>query len=236
MSTHPLRKIIQKTGFDVLKFRPKPNPLEWLKDKQIKTVLDVGANVGQFAKEIREFLPETKIISFEPLSDCFHKLTENMKDDNSFKAFNFALGEKDEVTTIHHSDYSPSSSILHMAHNHKSLFPHTKESRPEQITIKKLDDLDLITTEKLEQHILLKIDTQGFEDKVLKGAEKFLEHVTYIIIETSYIELYEKQPLFADIYSILTHKEFIYKGGLQQKMNGKTGQIISEDSLFVKEN
>jgi FkbM family methyltransferase len=233
MTENKIRKIIQKTGFDFHRHYPTLNRLDQLKDNNIKTVFDVGANVGQFAKEIRKILPDAFIYSFEPLSECFKKLTENMVGDSKFKAFNFALGEKDEILQINRSAYSPSSSILDMADAHKKLFPHTKESAPEKITVKKLDDLDI--TKESKGEILLKIDTQGYEDRVFRGSLNFLKKVRFVVVETSFVELYKGQPLFANIYSLLKNEGFTYKGSLQQKTDSKTGEVISEDSLFTKD-
>jgi FkbM family methyltransferase len=231
MNKKYLRKIIQKTGFDFHKYYPTPNKLNWLKDRKIRIVLDVGANVGQFVKEIRETLPNAFIYSFEPLAECFSKLNENLKGDKNFKAFNFALGEKDEEVTMNHSVYSPSSSILEMAKAHKDLFPHTKEATPEKITIKRFDDIKNLN---LEKEILLKIDTQGYEDRVLRGMPETLKGVKIIIIETSFVELYEGQKLFDGMYEMLKDLGFCYKGALQQKINNKTGEVVSEDSIFER--
>ncbi len=92
-----VRKIIQKTGFDFHRHYPQANKMSWFKDENIKTVLDIGANVGQFAKEIREELPNAFIYSFEPLKECFDKLKTMESNDNKFKAFNFAIGDKKEI-------------------------------------------------------------------------------------------------------------------------------------------
>jgi FkbM family methyltransferase len=231
MTTNKIRKIIQKTGLDIHKYRPEINRLEWIKEQNIKTILDVGANVGQFVKEIREVLPDIFIYSFEPLEECFVILNENMKGDKKFEALNFALGEKDEEVLMNHSTYSPSSSILEMAQAHKDLFPHTKEAKPERITIKRFDDIKNLN---LEKEILLKIDTQGYEDRVLRGMSETLKNVKIIIIETSFVELYEGQKLFDGMYEMMKNLGFHYKGALQQKINNKTGEVVSEDSIFER--
>jgi len=229
---NPIRKIIQKTGFDFHRHYTVPDKLIYLQTLNLQTVLDIGANVGQFVKEIREQLPEAQIYSFEPIKECFDKLEENMKADKNFKAFNFALGDKDQNLEMHKSSYTPSSSILDMAETHKTLFPHTKDSKPEQIVVKKLDDI--ATNLNLSKNILIKIDVQGFEDKVITGGIETFKKANVVIIENSFVELYKNQSLFDDIYQKLKILGFVYKGGLQEKLNKKTGQIISEDSLFIR--
>ena len=229
---NPIRKVIQKTGFDLHRYHKELDKLAQLKDKNIKTVLDIGANTGQFAKEAREKLPDTKIYSFEPLKECFDKLEENMKTDKNFKAFNIALGDKNEKAEMHKSSYTPSSSILEMAKAHKTLFPHTKENKPEQIEVKRLDDA--VISLSLEKEIMIKVDVQGFEDKVIEGGKETFKKTKVVLIENSFVELYESQPLFDDIYEKLKSFGFEYKGSMQEKVDKHTGKIISEDSIFIR--
>lgn len=233
MLLHTLRKILQKTGFDFHRYKATPNKLSYLKTLNIHTVLDIGANTGQFAKEICEILPEAHIYSFEPLSECFKSLEERMKPYEKFTAFNYALGDANETVTMHKNAYSPSSSILEMSENHKTLFPHTKDSSPEQIQVKRLDDIT--SSLALKETILIKVDVQGFESKVISGGEQTFKKAQAILIENSFITLYENQPLFDDIYKTLHTLGFEYRGALQEKINAQTGEIISEDSLFIRQ-
>lgn len=229
---HHLRKIIHKTGFDLHRYRPAADKLSCLHNLNIKSVLDIGANTGQFAKEIRGVLPEAQIYSFEPLKECFEKLNENMKTDKKFRSFNFALGEKEEKIEMHKSAYTPSSSILEMAEAHKTMFPHTKEHQSEKIEVKTLDGLS--PSLNLQKEILIKVDVQGFEDKVIAGGRETFKKARAVIIENSFVELYKGQPLFDDIYEKLKELGFSYRGSLEEKVDRATGKIISEDSLFVK--
>jgi len=200
--------------------------LAWIKNQNIKTVLDIGANVGQFVKEIRERLSEAQIYSFEPLKECFEKLLKI----DGLKAFNFALGDKEGVVEMNKSRYSPSSSLLQMSDAHKTLFPHTKEHSPEKIEVKRLDDIKL----NLKPEILIKVDVQGFEGKVIEGGAETFKKAKVILIENSFVELYQDQPLFDKIYQKLKSLGFEYQSSKEQKINKHTGEVISEDSIFVR--
>lgn len=228
---HLIRKFIQKIGIDVHRYKKQPDKLEWLQEFEIKTVIDVGANVGQFAKEIREKLPNAFIYSFEPLKECFVELKKLEQLDNKIKAFNFALGEKDDKSIIHKSSYTLSSSLLNMSDIHKDEFPYTKDSTTEEIEVRKMDDI--FEKIDLKKEILIKVDTQGYEDRVINGGLKIFSIAKVIIIETSFVSLYDGQPLFNNIYSSLTSINFTYRGAIHQKI-GKNGEILFEDSLFVK--
>ena len=87
---------------------------------------------------------------------------------------------------------------------------------------------------ELEDDILLKIDVQGYENKVLKGAENILSLVKVVIVETSFRELYEGQVLFADIYQLLSKQGFIYSGSLEELKSPRDGIPLQQDSLFIK--
>ncbi len=229
---HPLRKLIQKTGFDLRRYRPEPDRSILWQKLDIHTVIDIGANTGQFATEIRGVLPTAWIYSFEPLESCFDTLEQSFKEDSKFKAFNYALGTKEEVMEMNRSEYAPSSSILPMSDNHKKLFPHTTEHTLEQIHIKILDEV--AKSIQFEKEIMIKVDVQGFEDKVIEGGLDTFGKARVVLIENSFIELYKGQPLFDNIYQKLKSLGFSYRGSTQQKLDKNTGEIISEDSLFIK--
>ena len=228
-----IRKAIQKTGFDLHRHRPKASYFDYIKELNINTIFDIGANTGQFAKEIRANLPEAKIYSFEPLKEAFHNLNKNFARDRKFEAFNIALGDKEQEFEINKSSYLPSSSILEMTDIHKTLFPHTKDHTKESIKICRFDDI--VKDLKIEKEILIKVDVQGFEDKVINGGTQTFQKAKIIIIETSFKNLYLGQPTFETLYQKLKFLGFNYSGSLQQKINSKTGEIISEDSIFLKQ-
>lgn len=205
---------------------------KWLQNMDIKTVIDVGAHTGQFALQIRKILPDARIYSFEPLSYCFKKLAEKSSQFGNFECFNVALGEEIRDSEIHLNKFSPSSSLLEMK-EHTHHFPFTQESTIETI---KVDTLDNFASRLcLEKNILLKIDVQGFEDKVICGGLGTLHQVKIIIVETSFKELYKNQPLFSDIYQLLTKLDFVYLGSWDQLKSPIDGSPCQEDSIFIKQ-
>jgi len=226
------RKVIEKYCLNINRFKTKVSKFDYLKTLNINTVIDIGANVGQFAIEIRKILPGAQIYSFEPVKKCFEQLNINMKRDCAFRSFNFALGAEEGEAVINISTYTPSSSILPMSNEHKILFPHAQDGKKEVVLIKKLDNvlLDL----NLKKEILVKVDVQGFENKVLKGGINTFSIAKAVLIETSFLNLYEGQCSFDELYEMLKSMGYMYRGAIQQKINKQTGEIICEDSLFVK--
>lgn len=231
---HPFRRVLQTLGFDVHRYHKASRPFAQFTGLGIQTIIDVGANVGQFAKEIRTLLPDAEIHSFEPLPDCYEKLRKSMAGDPKFSAYPFALGDTSSNTTINRSDYSLSSSLRPMAEAHKKLFPHTAGQTTEEIRVERLDDA--LAGKELASRILLKIDAQGYEDKVLAGGSSTLSKSDVALLEASFVELYEGQPLFEDIYALMHDAGFVYRGALQQKIDAKTGKVLFEDALFLRKN
>lgn len=204
----------------------------WLKNIQPKTILDIGANTGQFAKYIHKVFPEARLYSFEPLESCYRELVKEFAEIPQFQAFNVALGNEFKQTQMYANDYSPSSSLLEMKELHKNCFPHTQQQVLSKVNIEKLDDIS--NNLEIQEPILIKIDVQGFEDKVIEGGKNIIEQATVLIVEMSIEKLYENQPLFNDIYNILLSLGFTYKGNYEQLYSPQDGKILQVDGIFTK--
>jgi len=198
----------------------------------IKTVIDAGAHSGEFAQMITRMMPEAAIYSFEPLADVFQDLQKAMKGVPDFRAFNCALGDHDETTEIYRSNFSQSSSLLPMAQLHKEAFPDSEKQTLHKVHVKRLDDV--LNEFALEPEIMLKIDVQGYEERVIAGAIEIIKMSKAIIIEVSFLELYEGQPLFDKVFEILNRKGFAYRGNLYQIIDPRNGVPLQADALFVR--
>jgi len=197
---------------------------------QPRTILDIGANSGQFAAIARHFCPQAAIVSFEPLASCRDALERMSQKDSLHRALPFALGSRNGQAEIHRSAFSPSSSLLPMGDLHRREFPHTAETFTETIEIRRLDDLaDELS---LAGPIVAKIDVQGSEREVFEGGATTLRRCAALIVELSYFRLYEGQPLFDEVYQRLKSLGFAYRGNLDQMTSPRDGQILQADGLF----
>ena len=204
----------------------------WLKSYGVRTVIDVGANTGQFSSAISRVFPEARIFAFEPINGCFHALVKRMKGKQNFEAQCLAIGDKIGRVSFFANEFSKSSSCLSMTDMHKEAFPWTVKT--EQITVDQ-DTLDNVMSEKdIERPCLLKLDIQGGELSALQGAENIIDKVDIIITEMSFCTLYEMQPLFDDIYSLLRNKGFSYFGCVGMLVSPKDASILQEDSVFLR--
>lgn len=196
------------------------------------TILDIGANTGHSVRLFRELMPEVTIYSFEPLADCFHSVAEMLTASPPGKAFQCALGDTEEATTIHRNEFTPSSSLLPMEALHHEEFPYTTATTEETIQVKRLDDVvaELVITPPM----IVKIDVQGFEDRVIRGGEHTLLQAAAIVVELSSYSLYEGQPSFADVHDQLDRLGFVFRGTIDQMLSPTDGRILQFDALFEK--
>jgi len=204
----------------------------WLNGIGVRTVIDVGAHTGEFASAARVVLPDARIYSFEPLPDRHSQLVKRFQGDARFLSFCVCLGDANGEVTFWRSSFSKSSSALPMAELHKRAFPWSASSTELRVPVRTLDDYQ--DTIAANPKVLLKIDTQGFEDRVIRGARKLLENVHLVIVETSYAPLYEGQASFDNVYMQLRSAGFEYRGAVDQLISPLDGSILQGDALFSK--
>jgi FkbM family methyltransferase len=195
-------------------------------------VIDVGSNIGQFARTARGLFPTAQIYSFEPLPDCFAALTQRFASDAKFRAFQVALGPSDSKVTFHQNEYSPSSSLLEMETLHQKSFPYAASQSEVTVPMRRLDDM--LATFDLAEDILLKLDVQGYEDRVLDGAQRILRQSKLVITEVSFEPLYRDQVLFDAIYRRLIADGFSYHGNWEQLVSPLDGRILQGDAIFLR--
>ncbi len=135
-----IKKLIRYLGFDLMRYNPQSSInariLKFLSTYNIDAVLDVGANIGQYALWLRECGYRGRIISFEPLSEAYSYLLINSKDDpNWIIAPRMAIGKEEATKTINMSSNSYSSSILKMNDIHIKRVPESAYIGLEEIYI-----------------------------------------------------------------------------------------------------
>jgi FkbM family methyltransferase len=231
-----INDILKPTGYKFSSIVSKYDRLKykWLTEYNIKSIIDVGANEGQFALDITKTLNMAKVYSFEPLKETFEILQSHIAPFANMRCFNMALGDSNGQTKIYKNEYTPSSSILELGDKHLEAYPESNKVSFEEITIGKLDDFLNETALELEDNILLKIDVQGFEDKVILGASESLKKIKVVFVEVSFWELYKNQSLFDNIYSLLNTLGFKYRGNYDVSYNKDNGLPIFADAIFIR--
>ncbi len=205
-----------------------------LHKNNINVVLDVGANAGQFAKNIRINGYDKKIVSFEPLLEPYSKLLKISKNDNRWNVYKrCALGNRNEKSKINVSAYDQSSSILAMTSLHSKIKKNSEYVSKQEINIYKLDSIFNEICSSKDQ-VFLKIDTQGYEDKIIDGAKKSLDRIKGILVEASLVELYKGTTLWLDLILKIQKIGFLpwlIDRGFSDNINFRTLQV---DIVFLR--
>jgi len=227
---HPSYLLKKWRGAGLAMFRRLNRP--WLRELDIRTVLDVGANVGQFSLVIHEIFPAARIYAFEPLPECYETLCRRMSGVQTFRAFNCALGRVRGRVEFFRSAFSQASSALPMRPLHVEAFPYTKETEHITVNMMRLDDLaeELV----IEGPMLCKLDVQGYEEGVIRGGGRLIGQAKVVIVEVSYRQLYESQPLFHEVYSLMVSLGFGYQGNLDEFRNPTDKSVLQTDAVFIK--
>ena len=198
----------------------------------IDLILDVGANEGQFARQIRERFPGAHIVSFEPLPVAFAKLQEWANADRNATALNIGLGDADTVLKMHHHvDHSPSSSFLAVTAEELELFPRTARQEVIEVPVKRLDDVLRDIGRPPNATTFLKLDVQGFEERVLLGAPRTLANVGALMLEVCLDPLYDGQADFFKLADLAREAGLRYAGNYSQAL-GRDGHVVFLDAMF----
>jgi FkbM family methyltransferase len=223
-------------GIDIVRLHQSPQrTFLGLRAQNIGTIIDVGANEGQFARSISRVFPKARLYCFEPLAEPFQKLSvwaQSQKE--RVRYFGIALGDHEgEVEMYQHDAHTPSSSLLTATPICHQIYPQT---RTESVTKVRLTTLDIALKndfDRMSHDILLKLDVQGFEDRVLRGAKHVLSMAKACLLEVCIDHLYEGQADFFVIAGLLNKAGYRFAGNFSQ-VYGEDGRVIYLDALFLK--
>lgn len=196
-----------------------------------RTVVDIGANRGQFALVSRRCFPNARIVSFEPLTEPAKRFIIVFQKDPGVILHQSAIGPRTGEATLHVAATDDSSSLLPISPLQERLFPKTGEIRTELVNVGLLSEF--ITPEEIVSPALLKLDVQGYELEALRGCEVLLSRFSYIYIECSFVELYTGQALVNDIIDRLRELEWRLNG-IYNIIYDRKGRSIQADFLFEK--
>lgn len=233
----PLARLAQR-GLNKFGYRIAPNVdavdlrTYWLDRLGIDLVLDVGANEGQFVRWMRDRGYKGPIMSFEPQMQAFKSLEKAWGGDRNWTGFHTALGEEAGELTMHIAGNSVSSSLLPMLNSHVEALPESEMVGEETVPIARLDVI-ISPHVDASKRIFLKIDTQGFEDAVIKGATGMIDRVAFLELELSLVPLYEQQKLLPELISDVQQLGFVPVGLENGFANPAMGRTLQMDGLFV---
>lgn len=231
-----IRKGVNLLGFDLIRLHRAPKrTLLGLSRLNIGTIIDVGANEGQFARMVSGIFPKAELYCFEPLEDPFRKLSAWAQSQNGrVRCFQLALGDQEGEAEMHlHEQHTPSSSLLASTAVCHRLYPQTRAESITRVRVSTLDEALKDALGRMPRELLLKLDVQGFEDRVLRGGGRTLSQCRAVLLEVCLDPLYEGQADFFALAQLLHAAGFRYAGNFDQAY-GEDGRVVYLDALFVR--
>ena len=200
------------------------------KIKKINTIIDIGSNKGQFVLLCFKYFPKAITYSFEPIKELVKKQKNFLHFKKKIFFFNCGIGSKNKDLNFLITKRTDSSSFLtiNKLNNYNNDY-FVKEKR--NIKIRKLDQI--LKNKKLKKPILVKIDVQGYELEVLKGAKKILSNIDFLLLEVSKNRMYNKQATEKEITNFLKNKKFKISKSLEWSKIKNT-KFMQRDILFEK--
>ena len=196
-----------------------------------RTVIDVGANVGQFAVAAAKLFPGAQVHSFEPQRACIERL-QRYATPLGIKVYPVGLGDRKAELLFHYNRHSHSSSFLNLSAKHLSAFPDAQSSFSEVLTVSTLDH-ELRGIE-WRSPALLKLDVQGFEGNVLRGATQSLPKIDFVVAEGSLSPLYEGEIPFGELVDLMRTSGYRFLRPVGWITSPRTSEILQMDALFER--
>lgn len=201
-----------------------------LRRAQPELILDVGANRGQFALAALGSVPDATIISFEPLTSEGDRFERIFAKNPAVRLQRIALSDRSEFRDLHVTAHADSSSLHRPTQLQTEAFPGTHETAVERVRLERLDRA--IAPDVLAINTFLKIDVQGHEACVIRGASRLLDRIRWILVELSFVELYEGQPLIGEVTELLWQEGFQPTDMLPPLMDRR--RAVQVDVLFER--
>lgn len=236
-----IRRVLNELGYEIRRVNghsagSSPDMWTWLRASGgIKTIIDIGANNGEFAEYLSSYFDATRTIVIEPLPGCVAQIRQRDKAIRNLTIFECAVSDHEGQATLFENAYAPASSLLPVSSISAEEFPQTAgQQKAVEVVVRRLDDL--IAPACVEGVTLIKIDVQGLEDRVLRGGERTFRAAKFVLIEMSFVPMYDRQPLFEEVHELLAAIGFRF-GGIKNQVNSpRTGQPLFMHCLYVNMN
>ena len=199
------------------------------------TVIDVGANVGQYAQRLRAAGLDLPIVSIEPGMEAHAELVKVAANDPTWTvAPRMAISDARGTAPLNVNKRSDMSSLKPMAEATLTAFPKAKPATIEEVRTERLDEILDDLVEPCSRPIFLKIDTQGCEAEVIRGAKRVLNRIVAIQLEMSLMPLYEGEPSYLELLNELDRLGYDLHFVIPGYFSRVLGRQLQIDGFFVR--
>jgi FkbM family methyltransferase len=192
------------------------------------TVLDVGANVGQFSRAARSVLGAPIVHAFEPHAEAARSFRRNLAGERGVVLHEVALGAAPAAAELHRHASTLASSLRPVRSGATEAWARDQLT-PAPVEVRRLDDV--LGETDIRPPTLLKIDVQGTELDVLAGVGRHRASLTWLLVEVSFTQVYEGEPLFDEVHTHLAAQDW----GLMwpvDALRGTDGSVAQLDLLY----
>jgi FkbM family methyltransferase len=208
---------------------------DWVQQTlKIQTVIDIGANDGAYAAYLTEFFSPKAVHVFEPLPECQPKLQALREQIPNLTIHPLAVAEAPGETTFFRNDSGPASSLLRVSDVSRRAFAETAHETASTVQVARLDDV--LPAESLDRDILIKMDVQGAEDRVIRGGRAVFSAASLVLVEMSFVPMYVGQPLFEEVHQLLEEVGLRMAGFKNQITDPGSGQPLFAHCLYHRPN
>ena len=229
------RSFARNHGYDIRRSDSHfyKRPIDFIRSRNVDLVVDIGANVGQYAENLRKEGYAGWIVSFEPTGAAYEALATRASRDGRWKTLNMALGGNEGTAEINVSETSVFSSILPQRSAATTFASHAAVIRAESVRVARLDDVFAELPQS--KAAFLKIDTQGYEQQVLLGASQCLSHFVGVQMELPIIHLYEGTWRFHEAVAYMSERGFEISNILPVNYDQTdTVSLVEVDCVFYR--
>lgn len=230
------RRWLRRRGISVRRHPSPDDPAYrrsvFLEHHDVDLVIDIGANAGQYASDLREYGYRGEILSLEPLEQAFAQLERAASTDPRWSVVRTAAGSAPGTATLKVAGNGVSSSLLPMSERHLTAAPSSAYCAQERVPIDRLDSIVSAALDAAEAPFL-KIDAQGSERSILEGAPTLLGSLIGIEIELSLVPLYDGQSLWREQVRHIEDCGFRLAGVASGFWERQSGETLQFDGLFV---
>jgi FkbM family methyltransferase len=196
----------------------------------IRTLIDIGAHDGEYAAYLSQFFNPTAVHVFEPQADLQPKLTALRQRIPHLTIHPLALAEAPGEATFYLNQHDAASSLLRVSDISRRAFAETGSETASTVSVARLDDI--LPVETLEPDIMIKIDVQGAEDRVIAGGRAVFSAAKIVLVEMSFVPMYDGQPLFEEVHRLLEQHGLRLAGFKNQISGPGSGQPLFAHCLY----
>lgn len=199
--------------------------------RDLKSVVDVGANVGDWSIGIALLTDATEITAFEPVPDTFVQLCRNCAPFAHIRCVQSALGAKVGETEMNVHRLHAMSSVLRIRDDVRRIHGMEEDiAIALQVPLTTLDE----SLSGCEEISLLKLDVQGYEPQVLAGGCAVMQRTQSLIVEVTYSSYYEGDMQFADLHQLITSTAPFELWGISAPHCAPSGKPMWADAVYVR--